>query len=133
MFYGIVRAVIQDLRFSVHHVGTTMSEAFKRVTSQPSQSNLSFCESKLSSPFPFLAPNRSISVYHLQDRLFILSLDTTSLKNAAVNLTKAADSMYEADIKRKQEGKSPDPNRLISERTRSAPPILHRKDDAYLL
>jgi hypothetical protein len=53
MFYGIVRAVIQDLRFSVHHVGTTMSDAYKRVTSKPSQANLAFCETTLHWPCPF--------------------------------------------------------------------------------
>jgi hypothetical protein len=43
LFYGVVRAVIQDLRYSVHHIGHKMGEAFKKSTSQPSQSNLSFC------------------------------------------------------------------------------------------
>jgi hypothetical protein len=43
LFYGVVRAVIQDLRFSVHHIGHKMGEAFKKSTSQPSQSNLAFC------------------------------------------------------------------------------------------
>ncbi|KIM28734.1 hypothetical protein M408DRAFT_68927, partial [Serendipita vermifera MAFF 305830] len=99
MFYGIVRAVIQDLRFSVHHVGNTMKDAFNRGISQPSQSNLAF-------------------FYHLQDRLFILSLDATSLKNAAINLVKVADKMQEVDEERKQRGERPDPKRLISERTR---------------
>lgn len=87
MFYGILRAVIQDLRFSVHEIGKLMGEAFVRSTAQPTQANLSY-------------------FYHLQDRLFILSLDTTSLKNAAANLLYAAEQM---------EGR---PNALISERTR---------------
>jgi hypothetical protein len=43
LFYGVVRAVIQDLRYSVHHIGHKMGEAFRKSTSQPSQSNLAFC------------------------------------------------------------------------------------------
>jgi hypothetical protein len=63
--------------------------------------------------------NRLISVYHLQDRLFILSLDATSLRNAAINLNIAADKMHESAEKRKvTRGDGPDPKRLISERTR---------------
>jgi hypothetical protein len=116
MFYGIVRAVIQDLRFSVHHVGTTMSDAYKRVTSQPSQSNLGYCEP---APHIRLQPlKRTMSVYHLQDRLFILSLDATSLKNAAINLNNAADKMHKIDEERVARGEGRDPKRLISERTR---------------
>jgi hypothetical protein len=61
---------------------------------------------------------RLISVYHLQDRLFILSLDATSLRNAAINLNIAADKMHESAEKRKERGDGPDPKRLISERTR---------------
>jgi hypothetical protein len=62
--------------------------------------------------------SRLISVYHLQDRLFILSLDATSLRNAAINLNIAADKMHESAEKRKDRGKGLDPKRLISERTR---------------
>jgi hypothetical protein len=57
-------------------------------------------------------------VYHLQDRLFILSLDATSLKNAALNLVDAADRMHKEDEDLKAQGKPPNPRRLISERTR---------------
>jgi hypothetical protein len=42
----------------------------------------------------------------------MLSLDTTSLKNAVVNLNAAADKMHE------QYGGTNDPKRLISERAR---------------
>jgi hypothetical protein len=58
------------------------------------------------------------SVYHLQDRLFILSLDATSLKNATMNLVKAADRMHDEDEELEAAGKPPNPRRLISERTR---------------
>jgi hypothetical protein len=58
------------------------------------------------------------SVYHLQDRLFILSLDATSLKNAALNLVKAADRMHDEDEELKAASKPPNPGRLISERAR---------------
>jgi hypothetical protein len=43
LFYGVVRAVIQDLRYSVHHIGHKMGEAFRKSTSNPSPSNLTFC------------------------------------------------------------------------------------------
>jgi hypothetical protein len=58
------------------------------------------------------------SVYHLQDRLFILSLDATSLKNAASNLVDAANRMHDEDEDLKVAGKPPNPKRLISARTR---------------
>jgi hypothetical protein len=57
-------------------------------------------------------------VYHLQDRLFILSLDATSLKNAALNLVDAADRMHNEDEDLKAAGNPPNPKRLVSERTR---------------
>jgi len=60
----------------------------------------------------------SIIVYHLQDRLFILSLDATSLKNAAINLNNTANEMALKDERRIKENMEADPNRLISERTR---------------
>ncbi|KAG8850630.1 hypothetical protein FRB91_008916 [Serendipita sp. 411] len=97
MFYGIVRAVIQDLRFSVHEISDAMETAFQRGTSQPKQSNLAY-------------------FYHLQDRLFILSLDTTALKNAATNLTAAAERMA-ATEQQAQSNDDPLEVRLISERT----------------
>ncbi|KAG8755128.1 hypothetical protein FRC14_004325 [Serendipita sp. 396] len=97
MFYGIVRAVIQDLRFSVHEISDAMETAFQRGTSQPKQSNLAY-------------------FYHLQDRLFILSLDTTALKNAATNLTAAAERMAATEQQAQSNG-DPLEVRLISERT----------------
>ncbi|KAG8798013.1 hypothetical protein FRC16_008198 [Serendipita sp. 398] len=89
--------VIQDLRFSVHEISDAMETAFQRGTSQPKQSNLAY-------------------FYHLQDRLFILSLDTTALKNAATNLTAAAERMAATEQQAQSNG-DPLEVRLISERT----------------
>ncbi|KAG8817043.1 hypothetical protein FRC17_000081, partial [Serendipita sp. 399] len=97
MFYNIVRAVIQDLRFSAHEVSELMENAFARGTSQPTQANLAY-------------------FYHLQDRLFVLSLDATALKNAATNLTAAAEKMAETEFAAGGNGIQAK-KRLISERT----------------
>ncbi|PVF95617.1 hypothetical protein CPB86DRAFT_787858 [Serendipita vermifera] len=93
LFYGVVRAVIQDLRFSAHDVSEKIRVVFEHGVSRPSHSKLEY-------------------FYYLQDRLYVLSLDATGLKNAAINLNAAADKMHE-----RFHGTN-DPKRLISERSK---------------
>lgn len=43
MYYGIVRAVIQDLRLKAHEIYDSMGQAYKLGIAQPSRRNLSHC------------------------------------------------------------------------------------------
>jgi hypothetical protein len=46
MYYGIIRAVIHDMRFRAHYVSQTLEKAYDEVIARPSSSNLATRESE---------------------------------------------------------------------------------------
>ncbi|KAG8827126.1 hypothetical protein FRC19_005260 [Serendipita sp. 401] len=68
MMYGIVRAIVQDLRANAFKVDHSMDRAYRKAMQRPSQDALSF-------------------FYQLKDKLLSIKLDATSLKNATQDLS----------------------------------------------
>ncbi|KIM29062.1 hypothetical protein M408DRAFT_127583 [Serendipita vermifera MAFF 305830] len=80
MLYAMMRAVIQDLRFTASQKHRDMTAAYNLAMSKPSQKSLQY-------------------FYELQQSLIRIKLDTTSLRDAATNLIIFVDGMQkEASI-----------------------------------
>ncbi|KIM29061.1 hypothetical protein M408DRAFT_127552 [Serendipita vermifera MAFF 305830] len=75
MLYAMMRAIIQDLRFTASQKHKDMTAAYNLAMSKPSQKSLQY-------------------FYELQQSLIRIKLDTTSLRDAATNLIIFVDSMH---------------------------------------
>ncbi|PVG02782.1 hypothetical protein CPB86DRAFT_543273 [Serendipita vermifera] len=95
MYYGVVRAVIHDMRFKAHYVSETLEQAYDQVTSRPSSSNLA-------------------TLRQLQSLIVRISLDTSSLMSCITTLANIADNEDQAAEPRLSE-QPPLPPPIISQ------------------
>ncbi|CCA69242.1 hypothetical protein PIIN_03141 [Serendipita indica DSM 11827] len=80
MYYGLVRAIIMDLRYEVRTIHVDMEKKYNKMMSQPSRGNLA-------------------EFHALQTTLINLTLDTTGLRLAVASLNAVAEKMHGPDQK----------------------------------